>query len=261
MGMDTDVNSDYPMNRDQADQRLSQMSTAWTMLFQAHEGATEAAKAARRELLQRYSDPVYRYLRASLRDADAAEELYQEFALRFVRGDFHRAHPDRGRFRDFLKTVLYHLIVDFHKHRARQPKPLADAGELPARADGAAQQDAGFVEAWRGELLRRAWEALAHFEQESGQPLATVLRLRTDHPDMHSPQLAERLSLQLARPVTEGWVRKRLHFAREKFTTSLIEEVRRTLGTADDEALADELRDVGLLDYCRDFLKRREKNT
>ena len=238
------------------DQRLSQMSTAWTILFQAHDDAVEVAKAARRELLQRYSDPVYRYLRASLRDADAADELYQEFALKFVRGDFRRAHPDRGRFRDFLKTALYHLIVDLHKHRVRQPERLGAESEVPARADTATpESDAAYVEAWRNELLQRAWAALARFEQETGQPLSTVLRLRTDHPDLRSPELAERLTQPLGRPVSDGWVRKRLHYAREKFTGFLVDEVRLTLGDADPEALADELRDLGLLDYCRPYLK------
>jgi RNA polymerase sigma factor (sigma-70 family) len=242
------------MSEDQSDQRLSQMSTAWTMLFQAHDGSAEDAKAARRELLQRYGDPVYRYLLASLRDADAAEELYQEFALKFVRGDFKRAHPDRGRFRDFLKTVLYHLIVDFHKRRNRQPRPLIAESELLAASDGPAEPEAAFVEAWRSELLTRAWEALARFEQETGQPLATVLRLRTDHPELRSPELAERLSRQLGRHVTDGWVRKRLHFARERFTSIILEEVRLTLGSTDADALAEELRDLGLFDYCKNHL-------
>ena len=37
-------------------------------------------------LLQRYQGVVYRYLLGSLRDADAADELFQEFALRCLQG-------------------------------------------------------------------------------------------------------------------------------------------------------------------------------
>ena len=40
------------------------------------------------------------------RDEQLAEELFQEFALRMLRGDFRRAEPLRGRFRDYLKTVI-----------------------------------------------------------------------------------------------------------------------------------------------------------
>src|SRR5262245_9595260 len=106
------------------DARLSQMSTAWTVLFQAHDGPDEAMRAARRELIHRYSGPVFRYLTAALRSVDAADDAYQEFALRVVRGDFRRAHPNRGRFRDFVKTVLYHLVIDLQRRNARAGGPL-----------------------------------------------------------------------------------------------------------------------------------------
>ncbi len=247
-------------NREGAE-HLSEMSTAWTLLFQAHEGATESARAARRELMQRYGGPVSRYLRAALGDPEAADELYQDFALKFVRGDFKRAHPDRGRFRDFLKTVLYHLIVDYHKRQRRRPQPLAAESEVPAPGDGpAADPDRAFAEAWRAELLARAWENLARREQETGQRLCTVLRLRTDHPELRSPEMAERLSRDLGQPVTAGWVRKRLHLARAKFTQLLLEEVSRTLGAPSQDELAAELLELGLLDYCRPALRGADKN-
>jgi RNA polymerase sigma-70 factor (ECF subfamily) len=249
------------MSGEDADNRLSQMSTAWTMLFQAHGDALEAAKAARRELLGRYGDPVYRYLRAAVRDPDASDELYQEFALKFVRGDFKRASPDRGRFRDFLKTVLFHLVAGFHQKRGRRAEPLASESALAAApAEPTDSADADFTEAWRGELLSRAWSALAEWEHQTGQPLHTVLRMRTVHPDVPSGDLAARLAQELGKPITAGWVRNRLHFAREKFTTYLLDEVRLTLGTATDEELAEELSDLGLLDYCRAALQKWDGN-
>ena len=63
-------------------------------------------------LVLRYGGAVHRYLLASLRDVDAADELAQEFALRFLRGDFKNADPGKGRFRDFLKRAVYRLMVD-----------------------------------------------------------------------------------------------------------------------------------------------------
>jgi RNA polymerase sigma-70 factor (ECF subfamily) len=240
------------MPSEKADNRLSRMSTAWTMLFQAHGSGVELAKEARRELLQRYGDPVYRYLRASVRDADAADELYQEFALKFVRGDFKRADPERGRFRDFLKTSLFHLVAAYHKRRGRQAEPLAAESALPARVAAPIDTaDADFAAAWREELLARAWSALAKWEDESGQLLHTVLRMRADHPDLSSPELAERLAKQLGKPITAGWVRKWLHFARAKFTEFLLDDVRLTLGSATDDELTGELMELGLWDYCR----------
>jgi RNA polymerase sigma-70 factor (ECF subfamily) len=238
-------------------QHLSQISTAWTMLVEAHAGAPESAQAARRELLGRYSAPVYRYLLAAVRDADAADELYQEFALRFVRGAFCRAHPDRGRFRDFLKTCLYHLVVDHAKHQRRRPQPLPVEDAAPAVPDmSTADSDRMFLDSWRTELLQHAWQALASVEQTTSQPFHTVLHFRTTHPELQSPQMAEQFTQQLGRPVNAGWVRKWLHLAREKFADLLLEEVLRTLENPTTDRIADELQDLGLLDYCRSALQR-----
>src|SRR5688500_14765658 len=91
---------------DALEQRLSRITTLWSVVGQAHGGATAGtASAARRVLMERYRGAAYRYLLGAVRSPDAADELFQEFALRFVRGDFRRADPDRGRFRDYVKAA------------------------------------------------------------------------------------------------------------------------------------------------------------
>jgi len=112
------------MDPQQLNERLSQISTRWTLLFQAHQGSAEAVSTAQKQLIQRYTPAVYRDLLGAVHDPEAADELFQEFALRFVRGDFKRADPERGRFRDFLKTSLYHLVVDYQRRRQQQAVPL-----------------------------------------------------------------------------------------------------------------------------------------
>src|SRR5262249_6092988 len=79
---------------------ISQMETYWDPIRQAHSGDTVEVKAAQQAVLERYRPAVYRYLLACLSDADAADELCQEFSLRFVRGDFRNANPEKGRFRN-----------------------------------------------------------------------------------------------------------------------------------------------------------------
>src|SRR5262245_24363670 len=86
--------------------RLSRMSTSWSMLAQAHLATDEAARA-RQLLCERYQGAVRRYAQAVLGES-AAEELAQEFAL--VRGDFRGARPERGRFRDYVKSVVFHMV-------------------------------------------------------------------------------------------------------------------------------------------------------
>src|SRR5437867_9487672 len=92
-------------------QRLSKIATLWTVVFRAHEGGADSAQEARNRLMLRYSGAVYRYLLGAVRDPEAAGDLCQEFALRFLRGDFRRAAPERGRFRDYVKSALINLVT------------------------------------------------------------------------------------------------------------------------------------------------------
>ncbi len=245
------------MDDHELNQHLSQIATAWTVIFQAHQGPTEVVRPAQQRLLERYRPAVYKYLLAATRDPDVADELSQEFALRLVRGDFKRADPQRGRFRDFLKTCLYHLIVDHQRRQRQQPLPLHPDGPEPAdEASSLAQSDQEFLTIWRAELLNRTWNALRHYEREKGQPLYTVLRYQFDHPQMRSPQMAEQLAALIGKPLTSEWIRKRLYYARQKFTDLLLQEVAQSLEDRADEDLEQELIDLGLLQHCQEALQR-----
>jgi RNA polymerase sigma-70 factor (ECF subfamily) len=93
---------------------ISQIETLWPVLMRAHAGAADEILAAQQQILQRYRPAVYRYLLACVGNADAADELVSEFSFRFVRGDFRNANPEKGRFRDLLKSALYRLIIDIY---------------------------------------------------------------------------------------------------------------------------------------------------
>jgi RNA polymerase sigma-70 factor (ECF subfamily) len=96
-------------------------------------------------------------------------------------------------------------------------------------------------------------------QKRTGQPVAEVLRLRVANPDLRSPQLADRLTERLGRPVNAGWVRLNLHRARDLFVESLLVEVEKSIDDQAPERLEEELSEMGLLDYCRSVLKRRKK--
>src|SRR5262249_3685254 len=159
--------------------------------------------------LERYRPAVYRYLLACLSDADAADELFQEFSLRFVRGDFRNANPEKGRFRDLLKSALYHLIVDHHKKKQRaMPQVAPDGPEPTASAASTWNSDRQFLAAWRTDLLTRTWEALELEEKRTGRPLHLVLHFRAAYPDLRSAQMAEQLSNRVGKEFSADWVRK-----------------------------------------------------
>lgn len=240
--------------------RLSRITTVWTLLGDAQGGARTVAQAANLALIQRYQGAAYRYLLGAVRDPDAADELFQEFALRFVQGAFRRATPERGRFRDYLRTSLAHLVVDYQKRQRKQPRPLESAVLEPAAdSDDPAQADEPFLHSWRDELMDRAWSALAQSERQGGQPFYSVLRFRAENPEASSADMAARLTEQLhpERPFTETSVRKALQRARATFADLLLEDVAHSLGDPTGEELEQELIDLELLPYCRSALARR----
>src|SRR6516164_10735492 len=119
------------MSANDADRHLSRISTLWSLVSLAHHEAGDEVSTAQQKLLERYSGAIRRYLLGALRDPDAAEDLFQDFAYRFLHGDLRRVDPQRGRFRDYVKGVLFHLIADYHKRSRAQPLP-ADHPDLAA---------------------------------------------------------------------------------------------------------------------------------
>jgi RNA polymerase sigma-70 factor (ECF subfamily) len=234
---------------------LSRISTPWTLLRQAHAGSEPAAATAQRLLLQRYCGAVYRYLRGALHDEEAALDLFQEFVLRFLRGEFRRADPAAGRFRDYLRTVLIHLVTDYHRERQAQPQPLPpDIAQRPIPSEQEADREAVFLQSWREELVNRAWEALA----EANPTYYAVLVFRVENTEMPSPRMAEQLAVRLGKPFTAAHVRVTLHRAREKFAELLLDEVAHSLGDCTEEELVQELRALHMLKLCAPALERRK---
>jgi RNA polymerase sigma factor (sigma-70 family) len=246
---------------DDDDLHISRIATAWSMVREAH-GDHTAVQSAQQRLLDRYGAAIKRYALSALRDPDAADEVFQEFALKFVRGDFGKADPERGRFRAFVKTVVYRLIVDYQ----RRAKKLGREGAMhsniaePAADTDLKDDDALFNTSWRDELLARCWQKLADDEANSGKPYHTVLKYRVAHPDLRSPELAEGLSKELGKPINAGAVRVLLHRSRELFAELLLDEVAESLTSGSLDEAEQELIDLDLLEYCRPALeKRREK--
>jgi RNA polymerase sigma-70 factor (ECF subfamily) len=240
-------------------QRLNSITTLWTLVCKANEGPTAAMKSAQEQLFERYQGAIRRYLLGAVRDEDAADELLQEFAYRFLHGDLRGADRERGRFRDFVKGVLYHLIADYHNRQKKRPRLLAsDQPEPAAYEPSLLDMDREFLRNWRDDLLARSWAALEQIEKDSGHLYYTVLRFRAQQPDLSSSDMAEKLSAQLGKPLTAAGVRQTLHRAREKYADLLLDEVAHSLDKPTVEQIEQELDDLGLLEHCRPALSRRE---
>src|SRR6185437_8626765 len=248
------------MDSSDANRHLSRISTLWSLVSLAHHEPGEETGEAQRRLLERYGGAIRRYLLGALRNADAAEDLFKDFAYRFLHGDLRRVDPERGRFRDYVKGVLFHLVADYHKKRQRLPHQMAPDHPDPAVVcEPDAAQDQAFLDSWRDELLARTWTALSAVDQAHGQCFHAVLRFRADHPDLRSHEMAEQMSGILGKPPTAAGVRKTLERARDRFADLLLDEIAQALANPTPEYLEEELIDLNLLEHCRPALERRRK--
>jgi RNA polymerase sigma factor (sigma-70 family) len=248
------------MDEQELQSRLSRIATSWDLVLRAHDECGDAATAARNRLMERYQGAAYRYLLAALGDPDASDDLFQEFALRFARGDFRNADPGRGRFRQFVKTALINLVRDYRRKGRRAVRSLEAMQLDPAASDEPHDvEDQRLAESWRADLLARAWTDLQGVEQRTGRLYYSALRLKSENPGLSSAELAARLTAQLQKesPWSDVALRKLVQRAREEFARLLVEEVARGLEEPTREELETELMALGLHTYCRPALERR----
>ena len=230
------------MEPEMVSSRLSRINTHWSIVQKAHDdpGGLQENRSrtdAMSELWEQYHRAVHRYLTGLLRargqaTPELADELTQEFGLRLVSGKFGNAHPGLGRFRDYLKQCLRHLIHDHFRARRRLPESLAE--DVPAPLIG----DEEFLTCCREQLINNALDDLAR----SKPSFHVALTLRIDHPELRVHELAERLS------TSPGQFRTTLCRARAMFAGILIRHVQNTVSSSD--LLIEELSELGLLRYC-----------
>ena len=236
------------------DGRLSRIDTLWSVVRQAHTSDSVLAASAQQQLLERYGGAIRRYLQAAVRDSNVADELFQDFAVKFIQGDFRSVDPERGRFRAFVKTVLFRMIAEhYRKKSASKLRSVSRLPETSASTElGTDHDEELFIVSWRNDVLARTWEALAAEETQGGSHHYSILRLRVENPAASSEELAVRLSEVTGKPVSSGNSRVMVHRARERFAKLMIDTVADSVDSADRESIESELIDLRLIDYCRE---------
>lgn len=232
--------------------RLDGIDTRWSLVREAHlSGTAHSATAARQALVLRYAKAIRRYVGGIVKSSADADELAQDAILRLMAGDFAGADPNRGRFRDLLKTAVRNMVHN-HWAKANRRRPVDVDVDTVARAE---QPDAEWDAAWRQAVLDIAWAGLREHQREhSGNQAHTLLRLRVEFPDIDSDELAAKLSEKLGTPVRADACRQMLRRARLRFAEVLIREIGMGLADPSPQRVAEELAALGLLEYVKDFL-------
>ena len=238
--------------------RLSQIETLWSVIRQAHNEDESAARDAQRKLLEQYGSAIQRYLNSKLPEA-VADDIYQDFAIKFVRGDLQNASPDKGRFRTYIRSILFRQVADHFRKIKRQGQHLDIQFVEPEDNSSDAPLEEEFAEVWRDEILKKAWGLLEQLEIQSDKPWFSLLQMRVTNPALRSMQLAQWLSEKTGKPISSSNVRVLLHRAREKFAYFLIESISASLNSNSPNEIEDELVELRLLEYCQAALSEYRK--
>ena len=223
--------------------RIDRLVTNWSVLRVAHSDEEGSAEQARHSLVMRYAPAIRRYVISITKSETDGEELAQEVIVRLLKGDFAGADPNRGRFRDFLKTVIRNMIRNHWDRQNRRRPANVDVGELDVAEDDDDSHE--WDSAWRSELLTMTWDSLENEERANANGLAhTLLRLRAEHPEATSSELAEQLSARLNRKVRADALRQKLRRARLRFAELLLAEIAHGLQTPSADDVERELIDL-----------------
>jgi RNA polymerase sigma-70 factor (ECF subfamily) len=225
--------------------RLNEIATHWTQVQQAIVGGGPAAAEAQEKLFQRYGGAMRRYLQAALHDPGAVDDLLQDFAVALVSGGFRGVEPERGRFRDYVKGVLFRLVQKHRRREQRQPVQLPEDVDLTDPESFPSACEEQFRQSWRDELLARTWQELADAEPS----YFTVLHFRAAHPKMASAKMVQELGPQLNKRLTAQGLRQTLSRARKRFSNLLLQQVAGSLDLPTPGAIHEELRELDLASF------------
>jgi RNA polymerase sigma-70 factor (ECF subfamily) len=222
-----------------SEERLSQIPTSWTTISSAHTAGHESQRAMN-DLVGRYHDALTRYINLKVRDRHLADEVLQEFWTKLLTGKLAGADKTKGRFRDYLRTVLHRLIIDHFRMKKLQPLPPGDLLDV-------SEPDEDFDRVWRDAVLKRVWSRLETYQATTPKNrYASVLQLRRDHPKASIDEIAERLGKESGQPMSQEAFRKNLQRARAKFIELLILELKETIHPTSNEDVEAEIFDLGL---------------
>src|ERR1051325_3474230 len=164
-------------------------TTHWSVVLAAGGTTSPASTAALEQLSRIYWDPLYAYIRRRGYSPQNAEDLTQEFFVRFLEKNLAgQARREKGKFRSFLLASLKHFLSD-ERDKARTQK--RGGGKVFVSLDDADAEERYRVEPVDAmdpeKLFERSW-ALTLLDRARK-------RLREAYAQTGKSELSERLKI------------------------------------------------------------------
>jgi len=220
--------------------------TRWTLVLQAGQQGDKVADRALDELCRAYWYPVYAFVRRSGKTLEEAQDLTQDFFVRFLERRYvAHADPAKGRFRSFLLVSVKHFLLDqegrrFAEKRGGRDRIMAlDCIDLERRfgAELSTHEtpEAIFDRSWAQSLVARVMDDVRDAMDREGQsPLFDQLKpfLPGNDETISYSELASKLG------TTEGALKVAVHRLRRKYREIFRAEIAHLVsdpGEVDDE--------------------------
>lgn len=223
------------------------LTTHWSVVLSA-QGDSTVAREALETLCRNYWLPLYAFVRREGFSPEEAQDLTQEFFVRFLqRRDFAAARREKGRLRSYLLASLKNFLVNEREsantrkrsqgeHAISLDEILArECSEEPPAQSLTAEQI--YEKRWATTVLE---QVLARLEEEyrSAAKASLFTRLKlllTDEPGHPSQSdIAQELKM------TENAVKQAFHRLRLRYREILREQIAHTVATVGE--IEDELR-------------------
>jgi RNA polymerase sigma-70 factor (ECF subfamily) len=225
-------------------------TTHWSLVVAAGDPGAPRAREALASLCGVYWYPIYVFVRRQGFDADAAQDLTQEFFTRLLEKEFlAQVRRDKGKFRAFLLAACRHFLAN-QRDRARARKRGGGRTPVPLDFQGAEGRyglepahdltaEKLFERRWALTLLdhvlgRLREELVAAGKRDLFEALKTFLTDKGDAP--RQVDVAKQLGM------TAGAIKVAVHRLRRRYRELLVEEIARTL--EDQEQVSEEISDL-----------------
>jgi DNA-directed RNA polymerase specialized sigma24 family protein len=207
-----------------------------------------------------YAPAIRKYFLAIVHNRDDAEEAIQDFLVKIIQTGFRNIEADRGRFRDYLKAAVRNAAITRLRQSAAARRAQARVKEVLPESHETADRE--WCDEWRRCVVERAWRTLENYQVRTrGNFAYTALQLVLKHHDEDASRLAMRASAVVRGTVSPEAFRKQLSRARRVFARMLLTQVAETLQDPSPDQVEDELADLGLMQYVRDFLPDDWRNS
>jgi RNA polymerase sigma factor (sigma-70 family) len=225
-------------------------TTRWGLIAVAREGQSHEARQALSELCRAYWYPIYAYIRRTGHEADAAQDLTQEFFAAWLERDLLQSvAADKGRFRSFLLAACKNFLAN-HRQQVRALKrgenrmlvslDLRDAeGRYLREPSHELTAERLYDRRWALTLLENVLARLgAEMEQAGKKPLFDRIAPALLGTGGSAPYAVIGAELGM----TEGAVKVAAHRLRGRYRQLLSDEVGSTID--DCERVDEEIRDL-----------------